>query len=79
MSETPENLLLSCSGQAHRQEEEDKREELQLEPLLERVICLYHWRDGYEEGHARDDGMNIFFQTNSYAEKENIDLPFGQT
>ena len=44
------------SGKAHRQEEEDKRQVLQLEPVLERVLRLPHRRDGHEEGCARCHG-----------------------
>ena len=44
------------SGKAHRQEEEDERQVLQLEPVLERVLRLPHRRDGHEEGCARCHG-----------------------
>ena len=45
------------SGQTHRQEEEDERQVLQLESVLERVLRLPHRRDGHEEGRPRRDGQ----------------------
>jgi hypothetical protein len=50
------NLERMHAGQEDRQEEEDEREELQPEPLLERVIRLHHRRDGHEAGHPGNDG-----------------------
>ncbi len=44
------------SGQTYRQEEEDEREVLQPEPILERVLCLPHRRNGHEEGRTRCHG-----------------------
>ena len=41
------NLLAECG--AAEQEEEDKREELQPQPVLERILCLHHRRNGHEE------------------------------
>ena len=48
---------LWCKEQENWKEEEDEREELQLEPLLERVLRVHHRRDGYEESDSRHHGM----------------------
>ena len=49
-------------GQEDRQKEEDVSQELQPEPLLERVLCLHHRRDGHEEGHTGYHGTIIMSQ-----------------
>lgn len=64
-------MFLTISGQTHRQEEEDEREVLQLEPLLERVLCLPHRRDGHEEGRARRHGKHFLSKT-KVLEKLNV-------
>ncbi len=43
-------VLLPISGQEDWQEEKDYCEVLQPEPVLERVVCVRHRRDGHEEG-----------------------------
>ena len=46
--------------QTHRQKEEDQREILQLEPILERVFRLPNRRNGYEASLLRCYGNLVF-------------------
>ena len=47
---------LHHAGKTNWKEEEDEREELQLEPLLERVLRVHHRGDGDEESHPGHHG-----------------------
>ena len=51
--------LLFFSGQENWQEKEDECQVLQLESLLERVLCFPYWWNGYETSLLGCNGMYL--------------------
>ena len=55
-------FVLSFSGKENRQKEEDQRQILQFESVLERIIRIPYWWNGYEESLPRCHGEYQCYQ-----------------